>query len=305
METTADRTLGRTAGPARRRDRFGRRRGLHLAPHRKVLASMLVLLTLLAAAVVGAVLLIIDLNNNASQFTDSQVEYATAIQAAALHAKGIANDERGFLLSGDREFIREIDVRTGNARAAFSVAANAAEGAQRQAVAEAHEGFEHWVQAVRLETATFQAGNRQQAVAASLGPTRALRKSYERSLARARALGVNALESGRTSVAAVTSRSVAILLGYLLVALAIGIVLTFWVVRTVLRPVQAASRLVREDEDIEQLVARGRLSLLEEGDDDRATRGLDDRAFALSRRWLLEDPAGERREEGLGKAPVD
>jgi methyl-accepting chemotaxis protein len=266
---------------------------------------MLTLLALVAAAIAGAVLLIVDLNNDATQFTDRQVEYATAIQAAALNAKGIANDERGFLLSGEREFIREIDVRTGNARAAFSVAADAAEGPQREAVAQAHEGFEHWVQAVRLETATFQAGNREQAVSASLGPTRALRKSYERSLARARALGVNAIESGRSSVAATSSRSVTILLAYLLVALAIGIVLTLWVVRTVLRPVQAVSRLVREDEDIEQLVARGRLSLLEEGDDERAAGRLDDRAFALSRRWLLEDPAREEREGTLGKTPVE
>jgi hypothetical protein len=39
---------------------------------------------------------------------------------------------------------------------------------------------------MRGEAVTFQAGDRRGAIAASLGPDRALRKSYERSLANAR-----------------------------------------------------------------------------------------------------------------------
>jgi hypothetical protein len=57
-------------------------------------------------------------------------------------------------------------------------------------------------------------------------------KSHEKSLARAQALGDDAIESARSSVSASTKRSVAILLAYLVVALAIGIFITAWVART-------------------------------------------------------------------------
>ena len=62
---------------------------------------------------------------------------------------------------------------------AIAVAAGAAlDPAQRQAVSEARAGFERWVQAMRREVATFQSGDRQAAIAASVGPDRALRKGY-------------------------------------------------------------------------------------------------------------------------------
>jgi hypothetical protein len=77
-----------------------------------------------------------------------------------------------------------------------------------EAVNEAREGFERWVLAVRGEFATFQAGDHQGAIAASLGPDRALRKAYEASLASAQALGASSIQSARNSVAVALSRSV-------------------------------------------------------------------------------------------------
>jgi hypothetical protein len=211
------------------------RQGGRLSPDLGLLFAMGSLLALLAVAIVAAVLLIVDLNDDGNQLTDNEIQYATAINAAALNAKAIANDERGFLLSGNPEFIHEVETRTGRARAAFAVAASEADSdAQRQAVFEANAGFERWLRALRGELATFRAGDRERAVATSLGPTRTLRKRYERLLAHAQELGADAVLAG-SSVSSVSTRSVAILLGYLVVALAIGIVVTGWVVRKVLR----------------------------------------------------------------------
>jgi CHASE3 domain sensor protein len=218
----------------RGRLRLGKRG--RLSPDLGVLVGMGSLLALLAVAIVAAVLLIVDLNDDATQLTDSQIQYATAIDAAALNAKAIANDERGFLLSGNPEFVEELETRTGNARAAFAVALSESDNdAQRQAVIAATAGFERWLRAVRGEIAIYRAGDLERAVATSLGRTRTLRKTYEKSLAHAQDLGVDAVQSARSSVSARSTRSVAILLAYLIVALAIGIGVTGWVVRKVLR----------------------------------------------------------------------
>lgn len=207
------------------------------SPDLVVLVGMGSLLALLAVAIVAALLLIVDVNDDATRLTDREIQYATAISAAALNAKAIANDERGFLLSGRTEFIDELDVRTGNARAAFAVAASVADtAAQHDAAIDANAGFERWVSALRADTATFQSGDQEEAVATSLGPTRALRKTYERSLAQAQSLGADSIQSASRSVSDTSRRSVVILLAYLVVALAIGVFVTGWVLRTVLRP---------------------------------------------------------------------
>jgi MFS family permease len=89
----------------------------------------------------------------------------------------------------------------------------------------------------RLEFAAFQAGDHHGAVTASLGPDRALRKTYEQSLARAQALGANSIQSARSSVAAASSRSVTILVACLLAALTIGVGVALWLVRAIAMPV--------------------------------------------------------------------
>jgi methyl-accepting chemotaxis protein len=208
---------------------------------RATVVGVAILLALMAAAVVVALLLMLGVGDE-GHLTDSQIQYATAINAAALTAKSIANDERGFLLSGDDQFIKQLDDRTIRARGAFAVAAAEADSReQRAAVRQANEGFEAWIHALHEETDTFQAGNREQAVAASLSSTRAMRKEYEKSLLRAQELGVDAIQSARREVADDATRSLEILLGYLVVALGLGSALAFWMVRRLLRRAQALS----------------------------------------------------------------
>jgi methyl-accepting chemotaxis protein len=196
------------------------------------------LLCLVGLSVLIAVLLVLGLRNDHAQLDEHSVPYANAVAEAALTAKSIANDQRGYLISADRRFVIQLERRIPRARAAFRRAARAAgEGAQREAVLEASAGFERWIAAVRAEIEVFEAGDRRGAIESSLGPHRDLRKRYEKSLAGAQILADSAIRSGRDSVASASSRSVTILLVCLLVALVTGTGFALWVVRTILRPV--------------------------------------------------------------------
>jgi methyl-accepting chemotaxis protein len=208
-------------------------------------------LVLLAVGILVAVVLMFGLREDASHLTDSQIQYATAVNAAALTAKAIANDERGFLLSGSREFIRQLDDRTIRARGAFAVAmAEADSRDQRRAVREANRGFEAWIAAMHEETALFEAGNRERAIEISLTSTRQIRKDYEASLAHAQDLGVDAIQLGRTEVSDTATRSLEIVLVYLAVSLVAAAGLAAWVVRSFRR---------RRDEPTTRVANSGRL----------------------------------------------
>jgi methyl-accepting chemotaxis protein len=187
------------------------------------------LLALLVVGVLLAVFLMMRLGANAADLTRRQVHYSTALSNAAINAKGIANDERGFLLSGNREFLVEIDIRTGLARESFDQAAEAADDAQRQRILQAYEVFERWIVALDEEIAMFRAGEREAARAASLGPTRELRKEYEALLAEA-ALTDSGVPNASASVSASASRSAVILFAYLIAAIIIGSTVNAWAV---------------------------------------------------------------------------
>jgi methyl-accepting chemotaxis protein len=205
----------------------------------QVAAAVGGMLLVLVACVAVAVLLVEGLKHKQANLNDRGVPYATAVAAAALNAKGIANDERGFFISGDPRFIVEANHRARAARAAFAAAAVIAQAAkQRQAISEAHAGFERWIATMQHEFDTFRRGERHVAVSSALGPDRALRKSYEISLAKAQALATTAIDSDKNSVAAASSRSITILLMCLLVGLLIGSAVAVWIIRTILRPVQ-------------------------------------------------------------------
>lgn len=196
------------------------------------------LLCVVALSVLIAVLLVLGLRGDHAQLNDHSVPYTNAVAAAALNAKGIANDERGYLMSADRRFVVQLEARIPKARAAFAKAAVAADQpGERAAIFDASTGFERWIESLNRELAMFQEGNRRGAIQSALGPGRTLRKSYERSLARAQALGDSAIQSGRDSVDSASSRSVTILLACLLAALVLGIGFALWIMRTILRPV--------------------------------------------------------------------
>jgi CHASE3 domain sensor protein len=237
MEETERKGAGRSGVRHEAENEAARGRLGRLSPDVQVLAGLGSLLALLAGAVGAAVVLIVALENHTETFSERHVQYATAIHEAALSAKTMANHERGFLISGDAEFIEELDELTVDARVAFESADRFAVGTlQRESANDARAGFERWLRALNAELADYRAGNRQRAVDTALGPTRQLRKTYESSLARAHAIGLSSIESGSDSVSASASRSVTILLVYLAIALVVGVVVVFWVAHAVLRP---------------------------------------------------------------------
>lgn len=229
-------------------------------PDPRVLMGLGFLVALLAGAVGVAVFLIASLESDTRNLSDRPFQYATAIHDAALEAKALANHERGFLISGDPQFTRQLETEVADARAAFAAAETyAAPGREREAAVEAREGFEQWWASSQRDIAAFRAGSKEEAIEASLTTTRQLRKTYERSLEHAHALGLQSIDNARDSLSDSASRSVNLLLVYLAVALVVGIGVAIWVARTLLRPAHALTRnalavltrarlLVEEDE---------------------------------------------------------
>jgi methyl-accepting chemotaxis protein len=222
------------------RARSGRLRsdGRHrLASDVQVLIGVGSLLALLAVAVGLAVILIVSFEDDATVETHRHVLYAAAIHEATLSAKSIANHQRGFLLSGSREYLDEIRIETGEARSKFLTAASyATSESQYGAVRKSHAGFERWLRQMQADLAAYRRGEREEAIEASLGSTRQLRKTYEQSLADAYVLGVRSIESATSSLSSSAARSVTVLLTYLAFALVLGVALALWVVRAILRP---------------------------------------------------------------------
>jgi methyl-accepting chemotaxis protein len=227
-------------------DERGRLRlgGRHrLASDVQVLIGVGSLLALLAAAVGVAVFLIVSFEDDATDDAQRHVFYATAIHEAALSAKGIANDQRGFLLSSNPEYLGEIRTRTDDARAAFAAAATYAVGAtQREAVLESRAGFERWLRVLNEDIAAYRRGSREQAIVATLTSTRTLRKEYEETLAGAHTLGVRSIDSATNSLSSSATRSVTLLFAYLALALVLGVAIALWIVRATLKPAFTLSR---------------------------------------------------------------
>src|SRR6476660_4864279 len=113
------------------------------------------------------------MSHDQARIADRELSYGEAVDAAALQAKGVANDERGFLLSGDAKFLVEAERRIDSARIAFGTA---------------------------REVAGYKSGNRRVAIDASLGQSRTLRKAYEGSLTEAQELDVAQIASSRQSI---------------------------------------------------------------------------------------------------------
>jgi CHASE3 domain sensor protein len=194
------------------------------------LAAIGLLLAVLAVSIVVAVVSIVSLRSDRTVLRDTNVPYSVAIATAALNAKGMANDERGYLLSGRREFLDLLDQHLLNVRTAFAAAAFAADGArQHGAVDQAHARFERWVLAIRGQFKAFEAGRRAAAARAALRQGREQRRSYEVALVDAEAAGLTPIELKSNPL--VSTGWVAILLLSLLLAVGICVALTVWLLR--------------------------------------------------------------------------
>ncbi len=220
----------------------------------KVLAAVASLVVMLVIAVAISISLVLTIGHNAT-LAERQARFTDAVKAAALHAKGLANDERGYLISGSDEFLAQMDGRIALARASFDAADQSASPNQRGTVTEAREGFERWLDVLEEELAVYQSGDTEAAIESSLADSRMLRKSYEGWLADAISLGTAGFQDATSAVTTAAIVSVLILVAYLLVAVVLGGFIALWVVRTVLRPAYALVRLLGDPDDAEPTTA--------------------------------------------------
>ncbi len=194
-------------------------------------------LALLIAVVAMAIALVVNLSHKETHLNRANAAYVRAVQSASTEAKAIANDQRGFLLSGDGEFLGEADGRVSAVRNAFASAVAASDSdAELDAASAARDGFERWIVELQSEIDTFKSGDRQGAIALSFGTDRALRKIYEQSLASAQTIGVEGMQSGDHSVSAAATTTIRLLIAGLLIALVIGVGIGEWLLRTIVRP---------------------------------------------------------------------
>lgn len=195
------------------------------------------LLALFVAFAALAILLVAKLNREENHSNTANIAYVNAVQEAALQAKGIANDQRGFLLSGDQQFLDAAERRAADAVAAFAAASSAArENSERDAIGAAKDGFDRWYAAGRLEVDQFQNGDRQDAINQSLTSDRDLRKDYEASIAMAQQIGTTGVRADRDTVAQAAAQTIRLLLAGLVVALVIGVLIGLWLLRSIARP---------------------------------------------------------------------
>jgi CHASE3 domain sensor protein len=223
----------------------------------QLFAGVGALVLLVAVAVVIGVILVRGLGHGATELTGRDVQFARAVDAAALRSKAMANDERGFLLSGRDPFLERFELRAVRVRASFAAASRAAaDGGERAAVRDAGAVFERWVRAVRAEVKLYKSGREEAAISKALGSTRDLRYDYEQLLREAQRLGASGIESGAESVSTASSQSIVILIVYLGVALLIAAAIAWWLIRTILRPVYALLAIFAEPGATERLVER-------------------------------------------------
>lgn len=207
------------------------------------------LLVLVLVGVAIAVWLILDLRHATDHLTERNVDYAAAIDDIALVSKTLANDERGYLISGAQEFRDQFEGRVAQVYEAYERAYAAADTEQWERVDAARDSFERWLDATRLNIAAYAAGERDEAVERSLEETRQLRKEYEARLTGMRSLAAFRIETASESVAGTVTRAIAILVGYLVIALIVGLLVAVWVVRAVLRPIRQLSERPIETRD--------------------------------------------------------
>jgi methyl-accepting chemotaxis protein len=179
------------------------------------------------------------LHDGQNQTSRHAVPYLVGLSDAALAAKSAANDERGFLITGDAKFRNEAVGRRTAERAGLTQARSAAlTTAQVKTVDQIDRLLQTFNDRLDQEFALF-ATDRAGAQALALGANRDLRKAYEQAFATA----TLAAKTGTDQTATAADREASSLRRQLLVLLGLtallGVVAAWWLGRTVRRPLNA------------------------------------------------------------------
>jgi methyl-accepting chemotaxis protein len=142
---------------------------------------------LFAIVVVGGILSLKGLgsiNGATTTVRSVGVPYISNLEQAGTDAKATANDERGYLLAGDRRFISEIDGRHATVLGELRAARRAAKADDKARVDKLIAAYSTWANAVTGEIRSYSS-DQQGTIALALGRNRDLRKAFEAQLAAA------------------------------------------------------------------------------------------------------------------------
>jgi methyl-accepting chemotaxis protein len=159
-----------------------RRRGLSSRPVAvRILAA--VGIASLTAIGVGALAVsdLHELRDARSQELSTALPYMNSLHDIGLTAKATANDERGYLLTADPEFLTEIEGRLSKVDGHLAEARAAARADQSDYLDELEAGLDAWSGSLQAEFDLY-AQDPDAGIALAFGATRDLRKAYEESL---------------------------------------------------------------------------------------------------------------------------
>ncbi|SET70338.1 HAMP domain-containing protein, partial [Geodermatophilus poikilotrophus] len=181
---------------------------------------------------------------------DTALPYVNALHDVGLTAKATANDERGYLLSGDPEFLTEIEERLGKVEGHLADARSAADTADETAFVDRLETeVGAWSASLQAEFDLY-ATDRGAAVAMAFDQTRSLRKVYEETLDTGIEAADAALMEGASyadTVSAAVWRTVVVCAVGVLLALGLGLAVARSFSRGLGRLRVAADRLAGGD----------------------------------------------------------
>ncbi|HEY8583066.1 MAG TPA: methyl-accepting chemotaxis protein, partial [Capillimicrobium sp.] len=236
--------------------------------HRLPLAAKLAACFAVLIAIVAASTLFVQsgLSSLSADVRDRNVPFDHALSAFAVEAKAVANDERGFLLAGDTEFLDSIEERQAVVDEQLAAAARVAPTAALRAdVAAIREGYDRWSQALEAEFRQFRT-DPEAATAAALGPNRDLRKAYEERVDAAVERSVAAITGAFDAVDRQTSRTRTVLWAVLALLAAACALIGFAVVRMVRSAVGPVLERLGQVRDGEIASLRQGLGAMAEGD---------------------------------------
>jgi len=213
------------------------------------------LLVLLAVSSGLGLFMLHNLSSNESTLANKAQPYLADLSTMGVAAKGAANDERGYLMTGDPTFIDEIHAkRDAVVYPALADAAKiyAASSAETKAVNSIVTGYKKWATARDAELKQYSTDHKG-AIDLALGSNRDLRKAYEATIDEAVAIADTGVKSSDSSFTSTSASATWVLIGFLAFALLAGVAfalrLARWISARLAKLTAVADRLAVGDVD--------------------------------------------------------
>ena len=223
---------------------------------RRIITKILLVtgVAMIGTAIVGSLALtgVTDLHTTRNHEVGHATTYIGGLESTSIMTKAAANDERGFLLSGDPSFRDEALGRQSLVHASLAAARSIVDLPQEAVTLDAIQtSIDAWFTALRAEFTQY-GQDRTGAIATSMGANRQLRKGYEDLLTKEIDRAGAELLAGHEFADTATRVRVGLIIG-LAATLILVIGLASYIGRIIVRPLHAVS-------DVLSAVAMGDLT---------------------------------------------